>query len=183
MMHIRNLKKYYFIDKFEYSHLVNLNQNISFIWRNKDKQISKKNLIDLRDFCKKYHRKFYISNDTKLAIKLGANGLYISSQNKDLISKSFIGKKKLKILGSAHSLKEIKIKEQQGVSEIFLSPLFKDKKNKKLDLYKYLSLRKITFMKDVALGGISRKNIKRLKLIQPHGFAGISYFEQKKRPL
>ena len=113
----------------------------------------------------------------KLAIKLDADGLYISSHNKNLLSKSIINKKKLKILGSAHSLKEIKIKEQQGVSEIFLSPLFKDKKNKRLDLYKYLSLRKITFMRDVALGGISKKNIKRLNLIQPHGFAGISYFE------
>jgi len=33
-------------------------------------------------------------------------------------------------MGSAHSIKEIKIKEQQGVKLIFLSPLFKVKKNK-----------------------------------------------------
>ena len=181
-MHIKNLKKYYFINKFEYSHLINLNQNISFIWRNKDKQTSLKNLINLRDFCKKYHRKLYISNDTKLAIKLGADGLYISSKNKNLTSNSII-KKKFRILGSAHNLKEIKIKELQGVNEIFLSPIFKDKKNQKLDLYKYLNLRRITLMRDVALGGIDNKNLKKLKLIKPYGFAGISYFEQKKRPL
>ena len=32
-------------------------------------------------------------------------------------------------------------------------------------------------MKDISLGGISSKNIKKLKLINPYGFAGISFFE------
>ena len=86
-------------------------------------------------------------------------------------------KTKFKILGSAHNLREIKIKELQNVDEIFLSPLFKDKTNKQLDIYKYLNLRKITKMKDITLGGINEKNIKKLKLIKPFGFAGISYFE------
>ena len=80
-------------------------------------------------------------------------------------------------MGSAHNLKEIRIKEIQNVSEIFLSPLFKDKKNKRLDIYGYLNLRKLTFMKDIALGGISKQNLKRLKLVNPDGFAGISFFE------
>ena len=35
---------------------------------------------------------------------------------------------------------------------------------------------------DIALGGINEKNFKRLKLINPTGFAGISYFEKKKGP-
>ena len=34
-------------------------------------------------------------------------------------------------------------------------------------------------MKDIALGGINEKNFKRLKLINPAGFAGISYFKKK----
>ena len=34
MMHLKNLKQYYFIDKFDYSHLINLDKNISLIWRN-----------------------------------------------------------------------------------------------------------------------------------------------------
>ncbi len=183
MMHTKNLKKYYFLNKFDYSHLINLNQNISFIWRNKDKETPLKSLIDLRYFCKKHKRKFFISNDIKLAIKLDADGLYISSTNKSLIIKPFIRKKKFEILGSAHNFREIRIKELQGIDKIFLSPLFKDKKNQKLNLYKYLNLKKVTSMKDVALGGINSKNIKKLKLIKPFGFAAISYFEQKKGPL
>ncbi len=136
-----------------------------------------KTLIKLRDFCKKNRRRFYISNDFKLAKKLDADGLYISSTNRSLIFKSISHKKKFKILGSAHNFKEIKVKEFQNVSEIFLSPLFKDKKNQRLDIYKYLNLKKTTIMKDISLGGISCKNIKRLRLIKPHGFAGISFFE------
>ena len=101
MMHINNLKKYYFINEFNYSHLINLNKNISFIWRNKDKETSIKTLIELRDFCKKNQRCFYISNDIKLAKK----------------------------------------------------------------------------MNDISLGGINNKNLKKLNMIKPFGFAGISYFE------
>ena len=37
-------------------------------------------------------------------------------------------------------------------------------------------------MKDISLGGINNKNIKKLNVIKPYGFAGISYFEQKKGP-
>ena len=118
-MHIKNLKKYYFINKFDNTHLINLNKNISFIWRNKDKETHLKTLTKLRDFCKENHRKFYISNDIKLAIKIKADGVYIPSTNKNLNFKSIKFKKEFKILGSAHNFKEIKIKELQEVDEIF----------------------------------------------------------------
>jgi len=176
-MHINNLKVYYFINEFKYSHLKNLDQNISFIWRNKDKETPLKTLIELRNFCKKNNRNLYIHNNIELANKINADGLYISSNNRNLMLGSKKLKIKFKILGSAHNLKEIKIKEVQNVSEIFLSPLFKEKKNKQLNIYKYLNLRKTTNMKDISLGGISKKNIKKLKLIKPFGFAGISFFE------
>ncbi len=177
MMHYNNYKKFYFLNKFDYSHLINLDQSISFIWRNKDNQTSLKSLVELRDFCKKHQRKLYLRNDLKLAIKLDVDGLYISSTNKDLILRPITCKKKFEILGSAHNMKEIKIKKLQGVDKIFLSPIFKDKKNQRLYLYKYLNLKKTIFMKDVALGGINRENLKKLKFIKPYGFAGISYFE------
>ncbi len=86
-------------------------------------------------------------------------------------------KKKFKILGSAHNLNEIKIKELQKIEEIFLSPLFKEKTNQQLNIYRYLKLRKITKMKDISLGGINKRNIKKLNMIKPFGFAGITYFE------
>ena len=177
MVHIKNLKKYYFINEFKYSHLINLDKNISFIWRNKDKETPLKTLIKLRNFCKKNRRNFYIYNDIKLAKQINANGVYISASNKNLNFKSGILKKQFRILGSAHNIKEIRIKELQNIEEIFLSPLFKEKNNKQLNIHKYLKLRMITKMRDISLGGINNKNIKKLNMIKPFGFAGISYFE------
>ena len=176
-MHINNFKKYYFINEFNYSHLINLNKNISFIWRNKDKETPINTLIKLRDFCRKNQRSFYISNNIKLAERVNADGVYISSTNRNLNLRINKFKKKFKILGSAHNLSEIKIKELQNIEEIFLSPLFKEKTNKQLNIYKYLKLRGITKMKDISLGGINNSNIKKLNMIKPFGFAGISYFE------
>ena len=69
------------------------------------------------------------------------------------------------------------IKELQNTEEVFLSPLFKKKTNQQLDIFKYLKLREITKMKDISLGGINNKNLKKLNMIKPFGFAGISYFE------
>ena len=177
MMHIHKLKKYYFINELNQNHLISLNKNISFIWRNKDKETPINTLIKLRDFCKKNQRSFYISNNVKLAERINANGVYISSTNRNLILKTNKFKKKFKILGSAHNLNEIKIKKLQKIEEIFLSPLFKKKNNQKLNIYRYLKLRKITKMKDISLGGINKRNIKKLNMIKPFGFAGITYFE------
>ena len=176
-MHINNLKKYYFINEFNYTHLINLNKNISFIWRNKDKETSIETLCKLRDFCKKNQRKFYVSNDVRLASIVKADGVYISSTNQNLNLKSMKLKKRFKILGSAHNLKEIKIKELQKTDEIFLSPLFKKKTNQQLNIFRYLKLRATTKMSDISLGGINNKNLKKLNMIKPFGFAGISYFE------
>ena len=95
-MHIHKLKKYYFINELNQNHLISLNKNISFIWRNKDKETPINTLIKLRDFCKKNQRNFYISNNVKLAERIKANGVYISSSNKNLNLRTNKFKKNLK---------------------------------------------------------------------------------------
>ena len=83
------------------------------------------------------------------------------------------------IIGSAHSVGEIRIKEKQNVSQIFLSPLFKTNKSKKfLEILKFNNLSKFTKKPLIALGGINKNNINKLKLINVQGFAGISYFKK-----
>ena len=79
-------------------------------------------------------------------------------------------------MGSAHNNKEIKIKEKQGVKIIFLSSIFKKNKNY-LGVNRFKLLSKLTNKKIVALGGISNFNLKKLRLINYFGFAGISYFK------
>ena len=79
-------------------------------------------------------------------------------------------------MGSAHNNKEIKIKQLQGVKIIFISSLFKLNKNY-LGINRFRLLSSLSSKKIIALGGISNKNQKQLKLLNCFGFAGISYFE------
>ena len=80
------------------------------------------------------------------------------------------------MLGSAHNNNEIKLKERQLVKMIFLSSIFKKNKNY-LGVNKFKLLSRLTNNKIIALGGVSNKNLKKLKLLNCYGFAGISFFE------
>ena len=96
----------------------------------------------IKEFCKKKRLKFYLSNNIKLAIKLNLDGVYIPSFNKNFNFNFYSSKKNFTILGSAHNLNEIRIKEKQNVKYIFLSAIFKNNKNKKyLGIYKFMRLR------------------------------------------
>jgi len=117
-----------------------------------------------------------LSNNIRLAVQLNLDGAYIPSFNNQKNHLSFSYKKKFLIIGSAHNNKEIRIKEQQGVNIIFLSSIFKKNKNF-LGINRFKLLSKLTNKKIVALGGISNFNLKKLRLINCFGFAGISYFE------
>jgi len=109
------------------------------------------------------------------------DGVYIPSFNKSNKHLSYSLTKKFIILGSAHNIYEINTKKLQNVNAIFLSSIFKKNKNYLgINRFKLLSvLNKKPF---VALGGIKKDNLKKLSLINCSGFAGISFFEQKKGP-
>ena len=58
--------------------------------------------------------------------------------NKKLVYNNLNSKKRFKIIGSAHNISEIKMKEHQNCDEIFLSPIFKTKKQRQyLDIIKF----------------------------------------------
>ena len=174
-MHKNYLKKYYFIEKFEKSNIDVQKKNTVIIYRNYKKKYEIKEIIDLKNFCRKKGLKFLISNNVKLSIKLDLDGAYIPSFNRDYLHLSYFLKKNFMLLGSAHNLKEFRIKEKQKVSEIFLSSLFK-KNNNYLGINKFKIMSNYTNKSIIALGGISKKNIRLIKLTRATGFAGISYF-------
>jgi len=175
-MHYKLIKKYYFIDKFNKENINRLDKKTLVIFRNYSKKNSEKIIIKLRNYCKKRGIKFFLSNNLKTAIKLNLDGAYIPSFNKSFRHLNYSLKKTFILLGSAHNIYEIKIKELQNVEEIFLSSLFKKNKNY-LGINKFKLLQKLTNKKAVALGGISRTNLKKLNLINCIGFSGISYFK------
>lgn len=120
-----------------------------------------------------------MSNNIKLAIKLDLDGAYIPAFNKSFLHNSFNLKKNFKLIGSAHNLSEIRIKEKQKVSSIFISSIFKNNKsNKFLGIYKFLNLMKLTKKDIVSLGGINKNNIKKIKLLKINNIASISMFQK-----
>ena len=176
-MHFIKTTKYYFIDKFDTYNIDKQDKQTIIIFRNyTHKKVNEMLVFKIRNYCKKKSIKFYLSNNIKLALRLNLDGVYIPSFNRNLNHMSYSYKKKFNIIGSAHNFMEIKIKENQRVEKIFLSSLFKKNKNF-LGINKFKYLNNLTKKKVVALGGISRKNIKRLKLANCFEFAGISYFE------
>ena len=170
-------RKYYFIDKFETNNINNQSQQTTIIYRNYSSNIENENVIlKIKAHCKKKGIKFYLSNNIKLAMKLNLDGAYIPSFNKSTKHLAYTYRKKFEIIGSAHNLKEIRIKEKQKVIGIFLSSLFKRNKNF-LGINKFKILANLTKKDVVALGGISQNNIKKLRLLKCQDFAGISFFE------
>ena len=135
-------------------------------------------LIKIRDFCKKNTRKIFLANNIKLALKLNLDGAYLPSFNKDLNHLNYPFKKDFLIIGSAHNIKEIRIKEKQKVSQIFISSIFKKEKNY-LGFYKFKILNNMTKKKIIALGGINLNNLKRLKILNISGFAAIGLYKNK----
>ena len=120
---------YYYIDKFNRDEIYKLNKSINIIYRNYSASFNTIEILELVNFCKKQRRKVYISNNLKLALKFNFDGVYIPAFNRTLSYKN-ISKKKFEIIGSAHNVKEVINKEYQGCNKIFLSPIFKTKKNK-----------------------------------------------------
>ena len=111
-----------------------------------------------------------------MAISLNLDGAYFPSFNKSLNHCNYSLKKNFIIIGSAHNIKEITIKERQSVQGIFLSSVFKKTKNYLgINRFKLLSL--LTSKKIIALGGISNNNLDQLSLTNFYGIAGISFFE------
>ena len=171
------MKKYYFINKFDANNINKQDKQTVIIYRNySSEKVSEKIILKIKEYCKKKGIKFYLSNNFKLAIKLNLDGAYIPSFNKSTKHLAYTLKNNFEILGSAHNIKEIKTKELQNVRKIFISSIFK-KNNNYLGVNKFKLLKRFTRNKAVALGGISKNNLKKLSLVNQSEFAGISYFE------
>ena len=176
-MHFKLLNKYYFINTFDTNNFKKQDRKTIIIYRNYTSP--KKNIneiLKLKKFFKKKGNKFLLANDFKLALKLRLDGVYLPSFNNTFNHLSYTKMKNFDVIGSAHNLKEIRIKELQKAKVIFISSLFKKNKNY-LGLNKFKILKNYTKKKVVALGGISKKNIKKVKLLKISGIAGISYFK------
>ena len=172
-------KIYYFIDQFNLKELSGIKKKINIIFRQYNKKYDLKEILKTKDYCKKKGYNLFLANNIRLASRLNLNGVYIPSFNKNINFKNISAGKNFKIIGSAHNLKELRIKENQNCSEIFISPLFKTKKNNTfLDIVKFNMIAIKTRKKIVALGGINLKNLNRINMTKSFGIASISWIKK-----
>ena len=156
-MHTKLLTKYYFINTLDTNNLQKQDSDTIIIYRNySSSNININKLLKLKNFLRRNGNKFFLANNFKLALKLGLDGVYIPSFNREFNHLAYSNIINFTIIGSAHNLKEIRIKELQQVRNIFLSSVFKKNKNY-LGLNKFKILDKYTKKNVVALGGISKK--------------------------
>ena len=73
-----------------------------------------------RNQCKAKKIKFFIKNNITSVVKHKADGLYISSHNKNLRLNQ-INSLNIDVIGSAHNLKELNIKMKQKCKRIIFS--------------------------------------------------------------
>ena len=115
-MFIKKNKYYIYIENLRSINLdlIKTKSKFNLIYRNNLKKENINNIINFIKLCKKKYIKFFISNDISLALKTGANGVYLSSYNKDLFKKNRKIGIKFEIIVSAHNFKEINLKISQG---------------------------------------------------------------------
>lgn len=163
------LKKYIFIKNLDEKIKKNIKKlnNVQIIFNNEEFDSSSlRECIKIKDFCVKNKIPLYIIDNHKIALKIKANGIFISGKNKRInISDFFL--KKFHVIGSAHNQLEYYFKKKQKCETIALSPLFFNPKysvNKILGIVKFNLISKMWKTNLCALGGITEKNIKQINI-------------------
>ena len=182
-MFVKKQKYYLIIENINDINLNNIKKRNKFaiIYRNKKKLEKKRDLKEFRRNCKLKSIDFLIANNLNLAAELNSDGIYLSAHNKSFKALSHKNIR-FRIIGSAHSQKEICMKSRQGCDTIIFSKLFVVKYDKYapiLGVIKFNNLLKIQ-KNLIPLGGINFRNLNKLNQINSKGFALMS--EVKKKP-
>lgn len=170
------LKKFIFIQNLNEKIKNNIKKlnNVRIIYNNINiDNTSLGQILTIKSFCKSNGIPFYIIDDYKTALKINADGVFISSKNKQVNLKKFLNKK-FHIIGSAHNQLEYYFKRRQGCKIISLSPIFfspKYSKNKILGLIKFNIICKYWDGEICALGGVNSTNLKKINLTRSSSIA------------
>ena len=186
-MLLNNPKFYIFIKKIKEINNQTLKKfkNCAIVYN--ERIITSNKLIEIqkiKKFCKKNYLSFFILNDFKLAHKIKAEGIYLTSDNR-LIGRGRL-ENKLIVIGSAHNQIEYFYKNSQFCKTIILSPIFY---NIKYSLHKILHLRKFNLIslnwknEICALGGINDGNFKLISLTKSNSIGFSSFLTNAKKPV
>ena len=177
-------KKYFLIIQSIYDiNLNNIKANNKFfiIYRNHKTKEKLSEILKFRNKCKLKKFLFFVANNIVLARLLNSDGIYISSWNTS-IKPSYFKHLNKSIIGSAHSVREITSKLNQGYNYVLVSKLFKVDYAPKEKFYGVIKFNRLLEInkKIIPLGGIKLINLNKLKIVRAEGFALMS--EIKKKP-
>ena len=133
----------------------------------KDEELKKFN-----NNCTRRNITLFVPNNIRTLFFLNSSKFYISAHNKKPFKHLKKIKPNIKFLGSAHNIREVKEKIDQGCDYIVLSRIFEtSNKNKKghLGTLKFNLLTRKFSKKFLALGGINEKRFKLLKMLNIFG--------------
>ena len=167
-------KIYFFIDKIDEINLDQVKKTGAILIFRTSKNISRKSLKKFASNCKSKRIDLFVANSIKLLSLLKTNRLYISAWNKKHYKNLRKFNSKIEIVGSAHNVKEIKEKIDQGCSQIFLSRIFETKYRLKkgfLGVTRFNLMTRRFITNFIALGGINIKNFNQIKSLNIIGFA------------
>lgn len=152
--------------------------NVSIVYKLDNNNLNINEFLKIKEFCKKERIKIYFPDNIKLAIKLGTDGLFISSKNNKIFQPY---KKSFKIIGAIHNQNEFYFKLLQKCEYLFLSPIFNNPKysdNKILGTIKFNLISQNWRYKLIALGGINSKNFKKIYLTKSSGVGFVSWINE-----
>ena len=171
--------------------LVLSTKKISFFQLRLKKETSLNKLMigkKIKKICKKYKVKFLINDDPLLAKKLNADGCHLGQKDMDLIKARKILKDKIIGVTCHNSINLAKIAIKAGADYLAFGAFF----TSKTKIIKYRanlrilnSVKKITLLPIVAIGGIKLNNYKKL-LLNKANFLAISGYiwnNKKYKPL
>jgi len=162
-------------------------KKISFFQlRLKNSKMKKKILIGrkVKKICKKFKVKFLINDDPILTKKLNADGCHLGQKDMNINEARKILKKKIIGITCHNSIKLAKIAIRNKVDYLAFGA-FNNSKTKK-SRYKakiniLISIKKITKIPVVAIGGINSKNYKKLLLNKANFLAISGYIWNNKK--
>ncbi len=172
-----------------YNNLIKLfkSEKISYFQlRLKNENNKKKNLIGrkVKKICKKYKVNFLINDDPILANKLNADGCHLGQKDMNIIKARNILKKKIIGITCHNSIKLAKTAINNKADYIALGSFYTSKTKKiryKAKINILNSIRKITKIPIVAIGGINSKNYKKLLLNKANFLAISGYIWNNKK--
>lgn len=162
-------KHYVFIDQINNvveENLLKLRHLIIIVNVNPQNDKSSEIESSIINFAKKNNIPFLIKNDFKKCIRFKSNGIFID-YNKKIIIIPIMLKKRFLIIGLVHNQLEYYFKKIQNCRNLFLSPIFFNKKYSHNRIYGTNKFRLISLEWKINLGalcGINKSNIRKIKL-------------------